>query len=275
MAVSLDSAWRKWAWASLEAERLQADIDVALESKLEGPPLTIGHSDYQPDLQGFRIYVETIREPPAALGLLLGNVVNDYRSALDHLAWFIYQRGALAGKITPSAETRVQFPIYDTRDEFNDNLGRRLPGARPADRAIVRRYQPYLRGKRMQPRMILARIRDLGRIDKHRVAQPIWLRNHMTELTVTDSADCIVRRLRMIPTEALEVGTELARIYVRRTGPDPDIAVQGMLVSDVAIDNVLWAKNLALGARTHIAEILARFEPPPPDLLERLSEWSQ
>jgi hypothetical protein len=275
VAVSLDSAWRKWAWASLEAERLQADIDAALETKLEGPPLTIGRSDYQPDLQGFRIYIETIRDPPAALGLLLGNVINDYRSALDHLAWFIYERGSLAGKVKPSTEEQVAFPIYDTRDDFNRNLPRRLPGARTADRAIVRRYQPYQRGKRMQPRMILARIRDLGRIDKHRIAQPVWLRNQRTELTVVDSVDCIVRRIRVLPTEALEVGTELARVYVRRTGPDPDIAVQGMLGSDVTLDNVLWAKNLALGARTHIAEILARFEPAPPDLLERLSEWSQ
>ena len=83
-----------------------------------------------------------------------------------------------------------------------------------------------------------------------------------------------VRALRVMPSNALEIGTELARVYVTKTGPDPDSAVQGVPGSDVAVDNVLWVKNLALGARTYIAEILGRFEPPPADLLERLTEWT-
>jgi hypothetical protein len=274
MAVSLESAWRKWAWASLEAKRLEAEIDRALDPALNRPPLTIDHSDYEPNLHGFRVFVSTIREPPGCLGCLLADVINDYRCALDQLAWFIYQRGALVGKIKLREERNIYFPICDLRDTFKDNVSRYLPGARVTDRAIVRGYQPYKAGKRVRPRMVLSLVRDFGNADKHRVARPIGLRNSFANLSVFETHDCVVRRIRYMQTDLLQVGTELARVYVKRTGPDPDIGVQGALASDIAFDGVLWAKNLCSTSTTHIAEILNRFEPGPTDLLEHLTQWN-
>jgi hypothetical protein len=129
-------------------------------------PLRIGF-DYDPHTQGLWVVVDEIAEPSPILPLIVGDLVHNLRSAVDHLAWQIVQHGNNS-TLTPSKANQVQFPICDTLDQFNSEFKRgRLLGMGQVEETIIRRHQPYRRGTdaRLHP---LAQLRDLSNEDKHR-----------------------------------------------------------------------------------------------------------
>ena len=83
-----------------------------------------------------------------------------------------------------------------------------------------------------------------------------------------DTRDCVITRIAasVVFRNELEVGTLLVPIYVRKTGPQPEIEVRGVLTIEPAIKGVLlrdWLANLP-----HlVARLLARCNTPPNDLL--------
>ena len=65
---------------------------------------------------------------------------------MDHLAWTLVNRGKTpASTLSPGAQKRIYFPIYEDRIKFNKAIPAKLPGVRRADLTVVRRYQPYQR----------------------------------------------------------------------------------------------------------------------------------
>jgi hypothetical protein len=169
---------------------------------------------------------------PIMWGLLLGDIVHDYRSCLDHTAWALYQRG---NPPTGSdyEKSGVYFPITKSNDDFNAELrGRRpkLPGVRRADIAIVRRYQPYSRGESRAPSHVFSILKNLSDADKHRVIQPVIPVPEEAHYKLLTYQSCEITRYALRARKAtLQEGTELGRIYVRRDrrgGPDPQVEVQ-------------------------------------------------
>jgi hypothetical protein len=77
-----DSAWLKWSRAAHHARILREQVNEAAID-----PLVSVHTEYDARRHGFGVYASEVRHVPAQWGLLLGDVANNYRCALDHLAW--------------------------------------------------------------------------------------------------------------------------------------------------------------------------------------------
>ena len=129
--------------------------------------------------------------PPPELGLYIGEIAHQLRSALDGL---VYQLERLRYPIPPKAGTRVrtQFPIFERRrvkgcHERNGKTKCRSPKLRhfvcnggpgmierlyPCHQAAIKRLQPYQRGNKGN-RSPLYLLQELNNADKHRLLQTV------------------------------------------------------------------------------------------------------
>lgn len=106
------------------------------------------------------------RYPPDEWSLLVGDIVHNARSALDHLAWRLVEScGA-----TPTEHT--SFPITDAPDSYSNRLRADLKGTTPEVRAAVKGLAPWKTGDRK-----LWQLHKLNIIDKHRLLIPVGASN--------------------------------------------------------------------------------------------------
>src|SRR5215475_6304785 len=93
MADPFEDAWLKWGWAIIEAEALEVDID-AFSKEFRSEGLGTVRCDYQPKHHRFAAILDAIHvDLPKRWGLRVGNIVHNYRSCLDHIAWQLVDRG--------------------------------------------------------------------------------------------------------------------------------------------------------------------------------------
>jgi hypothetical protein len=59
--------------------------------------------------------------------------------------------------------------------------------------------------------------------------------------------------------KTLEVDSELARVYAKKTGADPDIALQGYVATSVTIDDELWLPNFLKTLREFAIQTILGF----------------
>lgn len=258
----IESAWLKWAWAIVDAEVLKDNVLVfATQTNTENVFTTTQH--YDAKHRCIILKVDQTLTFPALWGLLLGDIVHNYRCCLDHLAWAIYKRGRTPN-LSDERERKVYFPIYSKRTAFNRGLKTKLPGARRADIAIVRKVQPYHAGERRQAKHVLTVLEDLSNHDKHRTLRPVIPVPEGGKYTVLSTIDCTITRLT--PNTGLglfEPGAELARIYVRRTGPNPHIEVQPKLVLQPRVQERLSLQEWLEKTMKATAWLLFQFAEPP------------
>ena len=267
-----DSAWLKWSGAKVHAEALKKDIGAVL-AELERQPLFPVARDYDP--KRHCIIFRIAHEPPvpARWGLHLGDIINGYRCSLDHLAWALVGRGKHPPTaLTESQRRRVYFPIATTLPQFCNQIDwpqRRpgksmLPGISRADIAIVRRYQPYVAGKRRVGWHSFALLQGLSDNDKHRTVQPVWLLPTGATHRVLSRRDCDITRMparsRTVP---LDVHAELTRVYVRRAGPNPDVDMESQVEANPALNEriTVWEWLTKIGGWT--SRLLREFSEPP------------
>jgi len=154
---------------------------------------------------------------------------------------------------------------------FNGSLSKKLPGVRRADIAVVRRYQPYHEGKRSRNHA-LAVLSRLSNDDKHRAVQPIQAAPRGMTYDVRDTRDCVVTRIpaSFVVWEPLQVGAKLVPIYVRKTGPQPHVDMQGQLAAEPALQQgVLMGEWLEVMPQV-VANLLGELSDPPVELLAKL-----
>jgi hypothetical protein len=105
----------------------------------------------------------------------------------------------------------------------------------------------------------LTTLQKLSNSDKHRAIQPVWLRPDGNWHQVVDTRDCLAGRIRDMMPKTLEIDTELARVYAKKTGPDPDIALQGYVATSVTIDDELWLTNFLTTLREFAIQTMLGF----------------
>ena len=257
-----ESAWLKWAWAVVDAHVLQDTLnELAIQADLQVP---LGmETDYDAKRHCIVIRVYAFESPfPKLWGLLLGDTVHNLRSSLDHLAWALYKRGHTPN-LSDKRERKVYFPITTTRTIFNDALKTKLPGARRADIAIVRRCQPYKRGKKYLNRHVLFVLDELARADKHRTIQPVVPVPESSFFKIAGRQDCVIRRFKPALGRVLEPGAELGRFYVKKTGPDPDIEVNPRFTLSPCVNHRLTVEEFLGRTISATAHLLREFAPMP------------
>jgi hypothetical protein len=202
---------------------------------------------------------------PPDWSLRLGDIANNFRASLDHLAWTITERGATPpATLSEGGQKGVGFPIAPNNSTFNRVIRTRLPGVRRADIAKVRRFQPYVRGQRKRPFQCLSILAWFNNLDKHRTIQPV--RGLPTEgaYEIANVKDCIVHSERIRAySEPLEVDAEVGLVRVKKTGPDPDMDVKLDLTGQITLDNRVTVADWLNQTRRWIFALLQSFDDPP------------
>ncbi len=260
-----ESAWLKWAWAVVNANVLADNVNALANQPNLSTPIAM-RQDYDAKCHCIILSVVDFQSPfPDNLwGLILGDVVQNFRSALDHVAWALVKLGR-AKNLTDRQERQIYFPITSSPAAFRNAVPLRLPGVRRADLAKIRACQPYLKGKRNLSRHVVWVVGELSRLDKHRTIQPIYAIPDRAGYDIGEQTDCIYRRMRRRSARrVLKPGTELTRLYVKRTGPEPFIDVQPHFSMDPAVyDPRLTLQQFLVQTIRAVSEILRLFAPQP------------
>jgi hypothetical protein len=171
---------------------------------------------FEPEHSRYGLYVKSVPLIPIGVNLMIGDVLQNLRAALDHLAWQLVLHGA---DRDPRRPNLVQFPIYDTADQFRDWVDRRLPGVDVAQRDAVEGYQWYKHEGRGN---VLRNLSLYANRDKHRLLPVVAAAPALTAL-FPEPTGCEVVGIAMPPgTTVLEEGAPVARFII-----DPDTAQPG------------------------------------------------
>jgi hypothetical protein len=259
-----DSAWLKWAGGMIEARVLGDSVSTFVAAYGTGHTMPmILRSEYDPKRRCVVVTVAACESPfPPLWGIFLGNIVHTFRSALDHVAWALYKQGRTPN-LGASKERQVYFPIAATRADFNASLDRKLPGVGRKERAIVRRCQPFRAGKRVSEHVLWV-LDELSREDKHRAIRFVNAVPDSVGIEVVAQSDCVYRRMaKNTPRAVLEPGVELARVYVRKTGPDPMVEVRPEFRIDASVTARLTLESFLRQTPTVVSRVLYAFAEPP------------
>lgn len=263
-----DSAWLKWGQAVVHSQTLDADIE-ALGNGPDGVGIFTVRAEYQPKRHGFAIYLDSIGPIPIRWSLMLGDIANNFRGSLDHAAWAIVSRGKTPPSALPDkAQRNIYFPIAYDRETFKASLNGNLPGARRADIARVRRYQPYQRGARARRLHALSLLVSINNGDKHRTLHPVWSIPMDAEYEVVHRNDCTIPNQRgRAYRDPLQVGMELNFVRAKKTGPNPELEVKAVMTVKPSLDNLILVERWLHIAKIWIFSLLREFSSPPEELL--------
>jgi hypothetical protein len=263
MADPFESAWLKWAGGVVESHVLADNVNALRQQGNLNMPISFW-TEYDPKRHCLVYSVVGFESPfPPYWGVMLGNIVHNYRCALDHIAWTLYKRGRTPN-LPEHRERQVYFPVTRSRTHFNNVLAQKLPGARRADVAKVRAVQPWRAGTTRLDRHVLWVLEGLAQEDKHRSLRPVAPVPDSTGIGVGFAKDCIYRRMgTATPRKILEPGTELVRLYVKKTGPDPHIDVQPHFTLNPSINARLTLEQFLLKTRDALLRLLYAFADPP------------
>lgn len=254
MAAELTNPRAKLGRADEHLRELQA----AARAFVKTDPYSVENEERAADLDVARV---SVREyPPLRLGLIFGDVLANWRSALDNLAnELVYLNGQDPG-------TRTSFPIFSDESDYARRGRRRIKGVSDAHAAIIERLQPFQ--NQTDPTIrALAVVNDYVNIDKHRTIHPA--------LTAVNDAHGYARSFQREPIDTqfsfavdpvgfgqpIEDGMELAHIrwHLPIANPKPRMTAEFPIEIGFG-ENGLALKFLPL-IRWHIHLVVECFAP--------------
>jgi hypothetical protein len=269
-----DSAWMKWGWATVRAQTLQDEVLAFGQSDAAangGPEL---RRKYDSRRHCIIWYCHQVPAFPPHWSLLLGDVISNYRACLDHIAWALVERGDLRKVVTDpdKLEKRlknVYFPICRLDDtEFDKACRSKLPEITDADRRIVRNAQPYRQGKRKSKNSALGWLEDMSNVDKHRRLRPTESTSLGGDVVIGAAKDCeVVRPETQSKGNLIRDGSEVYRVYVRKTGPFPDLDVHFHFNLELALSRNVRLARWAAGVGKATGKLLSQFAEQPDEVL--------
>jgi hypothetical protein len=273
MALDLSSCRAKLDRAKAHVYALHADVYQANGN--DGDLVLLGRQ-YEPESQAIVYRVKCVPQVRDSWGLLIGDAIHNYRSALDHLWWQLAVK-KLGREPTKQEAKDIQFPILGSADDWLCH--RYFRHIDPADAANVKPMQPFHHG---QPGMFhpLAALNELSNTDKHRFLHPTVITVQASGARAplpSDFRDCyapdhVVNGIATIRIEHFipatpKLGDPVLRVPVVATGPNPDVQLYASLTAQVtigetwpmlrcleAIDNVVTASVKTFDASWRIAE---------------------
>lgn len=146
------------AFLKLErAKHYLGELQRLLKSFYELPPCEI-HSRINPDNENRReYYIGNAKKPPVEILLITGDILQNLRSALDHLAY---------GLCSESREDihNIYFPIAGSERAYEKKKEKWTEGMSTTAKRKIDELKPYQGGND-----ILWRLHKLNNIDKHRL----------------------------------------------------------------------------------------------------------
>jgi hypothetical protein len=135
------------------------DLEPAIRAFLGTNPYVIG-TKRDAETRRLIYYMVSVREPPPTVLGIAGDVLQNLRSALDHLAYQL----VLVGTGKPGPFEHVYFPIFDSASEYKAKKGRKVKGMRKEAIDAIDAAKPYKGGNDT-----LWMLHSLNIVDKHRL----------------------------------------------------------------------------------------------------------
>jgi hypothetical protein len=154
--ASLDPALLKLRRADEHIEDIKERI-----RRFSGQPYKV-ISHFDKDTGKWELRLSGVKNIPETWPLIIGDAVNNLRSALDHLMWNL----VLLNNGGPARGT--QFPISINGNSYDGDTGQLTAGASVAHIAKIKSLQPYHRVGTEQTHPLFW-VNELARFDKHRV----------------------------------------------------------------------------------------------------------
>jgi hypothetical protein len=147
--------------------------------------------------------------PVVEWGVVVGDLLHDVRSALDHAAYQLVASGRAA---TEETLRESQFPICDSKSTFDDAVPRRLAGVDRELLAVVEDAQPFQYHDVLNSP--LHHLRELSNRDKHRLVTPLVLASDSIPEGSFEVAHARLDSFEQLPHLPLKAGVELIRVRV-------------------------------------------------------------
>lgn len=167
-------------------EHLQS-LDREIKGLVESYPYEVAHEYKRESFEHVWTLKNSPPDIPRRINIMVGDVVYNFRSALDHLAWQL----VIANGETPT--NRTMFPIYwgSRRADYEEAKKSRLKGVSDKAMAIIDRLQPCNGGH-----SYLGTLDTLSNIDKHR---------HLTVIVAAVQGLDLAKPLRIGPKKTVTI----------------------------------------------------------------------
>lgn len=235
-------------------------LQLAIQGFFQREPYnTLSRFDRQTDRYVVSLVVR--EDPPAEWGPMIGDFVNNLRSALDHLAVALVKRSG-------GATDRTSFPIFAERPA-ESQWKASIVGMQPDHITAILAVQPF--NNPQPPGLIdtLRWLRELSNQDKHRALTPLVgvLGEGIRCCTVLKIQDCLLGPFEStISTGPVPPhGTEVANAIVTPTGPNPEVDVRvqmsvGVCLNAPPIPPSAGVGEFLVAASTRVVDIVNDFE---------------
>ena len=148
-----------WQTKLERAKQHYAELEAALASLFAINPYKI--STRRNDEGRLVYYLSGVTDIPVEFSLIAGDVIQNLRSALDHLAYALWVKEADG---QGRREEKIYFPIDKDQASYNKNKADKTQGISQQSLAIMDSLNPYPSGND-----VLWRIHKLNNNDKHRL----------------------------------------------------------------------------------------------------------
>lgn len=241
------------------ASELGATIQAGINEYFAGEPVTLRGEFLtdEPPQRRIRLFVESVKQPPARLGVLMGEFVHDLRSTLDQLVWQL----ALTKVSDPSP--RLMFPIHSSEPtDWASIAGDRLRDV-PADAVdMIWRAQPF---QTERPELTpLAVVHKLWNDDKHRsLLNPVSIPTEPDLSGLEANADDVDEdaELDLEWGAPLVPGMRLVTFRYTPTGPQARGRVSGQTPIEVFFGSIEFRAAAMPGVVAAIRGLVQQFSP--------------
>jgi hypothetical protein len=146
-----------------EARAQCSDLMNVFNGWIEGGGIGV-RSRRDPEFAMYLWEVAVTAEPAKNLPVMIGQIINNIRSALEYVAFqiFLVAGGAPDGKLAD----KVAFPIVNTPGSWGSVVKKKVPGVWPEAADLMKAAQPF--SQTDDERSALPTLRGLGGTDKHR-----------------------------------------------------------------------------------------------------------
>ncbi len=209
------------------------------------------------------IEVQPLPELPETCAVIAGDFIHNLRSALDQLIWqLILREGKKPGR-------RSQFPIYDSADQWLDEVRYRLPESnRPlyglpigGDAwTLIEQAQPYHSANVAAD--LFAIIRRFSNLDKHRMLYTALAFpdiDHLEDVIGWSPAARLMEQKRSASNLAIDKPTEMWRLKFDEP-PDPGMYVKERLAVFPSIGEPLHEGAVQMSMIGGLEDLLRRVD---------------
>lgn len=261
MTTPLAGSWEKWEWGRKHLDTLNRNFGELVD--VSKPYTVPTQQEIEEDSPLTMTVLFRFGPVPnigdSRFGLMIGDSIQNFRAALDHLAWSLVKRkGTPLSRLKRRQRKMIAFPLAQSKKTFPGRAADLLPGV-PGDviDELVRPYQPYRRGNKA---IAMRALRSLSDRDKHRLLIPTFWFPQDGKVKITATGFSIVEDELLIPQHRgfrLKSGAPIARVRVVPTSAfETKVELKAKAAAYPSVGGGLWLFPTLETIRDTVEEVL-------------------